>query len=61
MAQTAPAHVGDVQQTVHPVEVHKRTEVREVLDRAAHDVADLGGVHEAATLVSAFLLNEFAA
>ena len=61
MAQTAPAHVGDVQQAVHAVQVHERTEVGEVLDGAAHDVAGLGGIHETAALVGAFLLNEFAA
>jgi ribose 5-phosphate isomerase B len=35
-----------VQQAVHPVEVHERAEVREVLDRTTHDVADLGPYDE---------------
>ena len=34
MAEAAPAHVGDVQQAVHAVEVDERAEVGDVLDRA---------------------------
>ena len=39
MADAAPAHVRDVQQSVEAVEVDERAEVGDVLDRALADVA----------------------
>jgi hypothetical protein len=39
VTHAAPAHVGDVQQTVNAVEVDERTEIGDVLDRALADVA----------------------
>ena len=41
VTDAAPAHVGDVKQSVHALEVHERTEVGEVLDHAADLVADV--------------------
>ena len=38
MRNAAPAHVGDVQQAIHPVEVHKGTELGDVLDHATTDL-----------------------
>jgi hypothetical protein len=39
VVDAAPAHVGDVQQAVHAVEVDERAEVGDVLDRALADLA----------------------
>ena len=39
MIDAAPAHVGDVQQTVDTAQVDKRTEVGDVLDHALGAVA----------------------
>ncbi len=39
VSDAAPAHVGDMQQAVQPVQVDERTEVGQVLHRALADVA----------------------
>lgn len=46
VADTAPCHVGDVQQAVDAAEVHERTVFGDVLDHAAHDCAFLQGFHQ---------------
>ena len=46
VAEAAPGHVGDVEETVHAVEVDERTEVGEVLDHALDGGADLDRLHE---------------
>jgi hypothetical protein len=61
VAETTPGHVGDVEQAVHAVEVDERTEVGEVLDRAADRCADLDRLEEALTLLAPLLLDELAA
>jgi hypothetical protein len=60
MPDAAPAHVGDVQQAVHAVEVDERAEIGDVLDRALADVAR-GHLGEQLRGARAFLLDEFAA
>jgi hypothetical protein len=40
MVEAAPRHVGDVEETVHAVEVHEHTEVGDVLDHADDLVAE---------------------
>src|SRR5256885_4193414 len=60
MTDAAPAHVGDVQQTVDAAEIDEGAEVGEVLDRAAADLA-LGDLAEELPLhVLALLLDELA-
>ena len=61
VAEAAPAHVGDVEQAVHAIEVDERAEVGEVLDHALDGAADLDGVEKALPLFAALLLDEFAA
>ena len=61
VADAAPAHVGDVEQAVHAVEVDERAEIGDVLDRA---LADVAGHHLGEQLGAAFgalLLDELAA
>ena len=61
MGDTAPAHVGDVEQAVHAVEVDERAEIGDVLDDALADLAGLDRVEESATLGGALFLDELAA
>jgi hypothetical protein len=61
VGDAAPAHVGDVQQAVHAVEIDERTEIGDVLDDALADLAGLNGIEEVATLARALLFDEFAA
>ncbi len=56
-----PRHVGDVQQPVDAAEVHERTVVGEVLDRALDDRAFLQVVHERGALGGELLLDHGAA
>ena len=58
MADPRPAHVGDVEQTVDAAEVYERTEVGDVLDHAAADLADLERFHELLLPLGPFLLDE---
>src|SRR4029453_4682275 len=58
VTETAPCHVGDVQQAVHAIEVDECTEVGEVLDDAFHAVAHLHGFEELRTLLGSLLLDE---
>ena len=61
MAEAAPAHVGDVQQAVHAVEVNERAEIGDVLDGALADVARRHFGEQLGAALGAFLLDEFAA
>ncbi len=58
MLDALPRHVGDVQQAVDAAEVHERTVVGEVLDRALDDRAFLQVVHERAALGGELLLDD---
>ena len=57
----APAHIGDVEKTVHTVEVDERAEVGDVFDDTLADLAGLDRLEEIATLAGALLFDEFAA
>src|ERR1039457_2390338 len=61
MVQPAPTHVGDVEQAVEAVQINKRAEIRDVLDRALADVAGHHFRKELGALVAALGLDEFAA
>ena len=61
MADAAPAHVGDVQQTVNAVEVNERAEVGDVLDRALANVARHHFGQQLLAALGAFGFDEFAA
>jgi len=56
-----PAHVGDVEEAVHAVEVDERAEIGDVLDHALADLAGLDGVEQVAALGRALFLDELAA
>ncbi len=61
MTEAAPRHIGDVEEAVHAVEVDEGAEIGEVLDRAADDIARLGGTEEVRALLRALLLDQFPA
>ena len=61
MTEAAPAHVGDVEQAVHAVEIDERAEVGEILHGARDAIADIHAVHELLALLAALLLDQFAA
>ena len=62
MGDAAPAHVGDVQQAVHAVEVDERTEIGDVLDRCPCGCWPGWIVSRSSRrLLRALLLDEFAA
>jgi len=61
VGDAAPAHVGDVQESVHAVQVDERAEVGDVLDDALAELPRLDGVEERAALVGALLLDQLAA
>ena len=58
MVDPTPAHVGDVEEAVDPAQVDERAEVRDVLDDAAPDLADLDVVQEVTLLGLALFLEE---
>ena len=55
----APAHVGDVEKSVHALKVNKRTKVGDVLDDSIDLVADFNGLKELSTLLSTLSFNNF--
>ena len=61
MVEAAPRHVRDVEQAVHAIEVHERTEVGDVLDHAVDLVAGLDAVEELLALFGALGFDDFAA
>ena len=61
MVDAAPRHVGDVEKTVHALEVDEGTEVGEVLDRTGDLVADLDRLKECLTKLGALGFDDFAA
>jgi hypothetical protein len=61
MVEAAPGHVRDVEQSVHAVEVHERTEVGDVLDDPDDFVARGDAVEELLALFGALCLDDFAA
>src|SRR5208282_5304586 len=61
MVDTAPAHVGDMQQSVDTSQVDEGTEVGDVLDRSLSDLADLDFLEELLLLLFAGDLDQLAA
>src|SRR5262249_44536989 len=61
MANAAPTHIGDMEQTVDTVEVDEGAEIRDVLDRALADIARGHFGQQFLTSFGPFLLDEFAA
>ena len=61
MVDAAPRHIGDMKESVHALEIHERTEVGEVLDRADDLVADLDGLEKCLALLGALGFDDFAA
>ena len=61
VVDAAPRHVGDVEESVHALEIDERTEVGDVLDRADDLVADLDGLEECLALLGALGFDDFAA
>src|SRR6266568_59208 len=60
MTDTAPAHVGDVEQPVQAVEIDKRAEVGDVLDGAFADVARSHFGQQLRAALVAFLFDQLA-
>ena len=61
VSHAAPAHVGDVEQTIHAVEVHEGAEIRDVLDNALANLAFLKVLEEGGAAGGAFGLQQLAA
>ena len=55
----APAHIGDVEQAIHAIEVHECTEVGDVLDLTVDDLTLLEGFEESVLLLSHLAFEEF--
>ena len=60
MRDPAPAHVGDVKETVHTVEIDERTEIGDVLDHALAGLTRLDRFEERATLLSTLFFDQLA-
>src|SRR5437899_3124574 len=60
MSESAPRHVGDMEQTVHSIEINERAEVSEIFYRALHLVANFHPFHEFLSLLAPLLLDQFA-
>ena len=61
MIDSAPAHIRNVQESIHALKVHKGTEVGEILDLPSNLVSDLDGLQEPLPPLRAFSLNHLAA
>ena len=61
MVDAAPAHVGDVQQAVHAVQIHERAEIGDVLHDAAAGLAGLDFHQQLLLLLAAGFLDQVAA
>ena len=60
MADAAPAHVGDVEQSVQTIEIDERAEVGDILDGAFADVARGHFGQQLRAALVAFLFNQLA-
>ena len=60
MTQAAPRHIGDVKQAIHSIEIDERSEIGQVLDAAANDIAHVNAFEEFLTLLAPFLFDQFA-
>jgi len=61
MVDATPTHVGDMQQAVDTVEVHERTEIGDVLDRALAELTDLDFAEQFEFLSAAGFFDDLAA
>ena len=61
VSKPSPGHVGDVQKTIHPVQIDEGAEIGEILYCALHRVADLHRFQEPASFLRSFLLDDFPA
>ena len=61
VGDAAPAHVGDVEQAIHAVEVDECAKVGDVLDNALADLAGLELLKQLCTLAGALLLENLPA
>ena len=61
MVDAAPAHIGDMQQAVHPLQVDERAEVGDVLDDALAHLADLDFRKQLLLLLAPAVLQQFPA
>ena len=61
VADAAPAHIGDMEQTVDAVEVDERAEIGDVLDRALADIARGHFAEQFLAAFEAFLFDQLAA
>ncbi len=61
MIDAAPAHIGEVQETIDAGQVDESAEVGDVLDNAFPDVADLDLIKEGAALEGALFVKQLAA
>ncbi len=60
MRHPAPAHVSDVQQAVHAVQIDESAKISDVLDNAAANLLGLQFLQQLGALLGAFLLQQFA-
>jgi len=56
----APAHVGDVKEAVHAVEIDERAEIGDILDDALADLPRLDALEQIAPLLVALFLYQLA-
>ena len=61
VADASPAHVGNVKQTVHALEVNKGAEVSDIFDLTFHLVANLDTLQEVLAHLSTLALDHLAA
>src|SRR6201982_1044272 len=61
VSKPSPGHVGDVQKTIHPVQIDEGAEIGEILYCALYRVADLYRFQEPASFLGTFLLDDFPA
>ena len=60
MSESAPGHIGDVQQAIHTIEINECAEVGDVFHGADDAVAHVHAFHEFLSLFAALLLDHFA-
>src|SRR2546430_4825838 len=60
MSQSAPSHIGHVEQTIHAIQIDECAEICDVFDRASYAVAHVHAFHEFLPLFAALLLDHLA-
>src|SRR5205823_6338201 len=59
MTESAPSHVGNVEQPIHAIEIDESAEIGQVLDRSRHAIADIHAFEKLLPFLASFLLNDF--